>query len=128
MADFEPDFNNYLKGTQGSKIESAKDLAAWNRAHAKLALPTGKRKRSITDHVLIPSPEYPNQEFTERSTSFDHTSDRRQKLIQHITAVGKSLPDTLDKYDIDIIVGPADSGFSKYSAATGMDAQLCHAL
>lgn len=64
--------------------------------------------------------EYPNQDLIERAVAFDHSSDKRQRLIDHITAVGKSLPDTLDKYNIDVIIGPADSCVSQYSAATGI--------
>ncbi|KAF2682560.1 hypothetical protein K458DRAFT_432558 [Lentithecium fluviatile CBS 122367] len=82
------------------------ELAAWNEAHAESALPS----------------EYPNQDFITRSVAFDQ-SDRREKLMKHILEVGKSLPDTLDKYQIDAIFGPSDSWFSKYSAATGFS--LC---
>jgi amidase len=86
-----------------TNIGSAKELAEWNRAHADLILP----------------PEYPNQDFINKSIAFDHMSNRRQELMDHITAVGKSLPDAMAKYDLDVVIGPADSWFSKYSAATG---------
>ena len=33
--------------------------------------------------------------------------------------VGQSFSDTLEKYQIDVIIGPSDSFYSKYSAATG---------
>ncbi|KAI1631317.1 amidase family protein [Biscogniauxia mediterranea] len=104
VADFELDFDKYLGGTENSQVTSSKELVGWNRAHADQVLPT----------------EYPNQEFLERSVAFDHSSDRRRKLIEHIVAMGQSLPDALDKYDIDVIIGPADSSFSRYSAATGL--------
>jgi amidase len=42
--------------------------------------------------------------------------------MDHIKRIGKNFPDTLDKYGMDVIIGPADSGFSKYSAATGTSA------
>ncbi|KAI5924863.1 amidase family protein [Camillea tinctor] len=104
VEDFELDFDNYLSGTKNSQVASAKELVRWNRAHADLVLPT----------------EYPNQEFLERSIIVDHSSDRRRKLMEHITTVGQTVQDALDKYDIDVIVGPADSSFSRYSAASGL--------
>lgn len=73
------------------------------------------RRKTEADAVL----EYPSQESIEQAIAFDHSSDRRDRLLSHITEVGKSLPETLGKYDIDVIVGPADSWFTKYSAATG---------
>lgn len=103
VADFQTDFDKYLAGTQGSSVSSAKELAAWNEAHADAVLPS----------------EYPNQEFITRAVAFDQSSDRRKKLMDHISEVGKSLPDTMEKYKIDVIIGPSDSWFSKYSAATG---------
>ncbi|OCK87040.1 amidase family protein [Cenococcum geophilum 1.58] len=103
VADFEPDLDKYLSGTQNSKVSTTKELAAWNKAHAHLVLP----------------PEYPNQEEIERAIAFDQLSNRREKLMAHITEVGKSLPETLEKYNIDVIIGPSDSWFSRYSAATG---------
>jgi amidase len=103
VADFEDDFNEYLKGMKNTNIGSAKELAEWNRAHADLVLPS----------------EYPNQDFIDQSIAFDHMSHRRQELMDHITAVGKSLPDAMAKYNLDVVIGPADSWFSKYSAATG---------
>lgn len=69
--------------------------------------------------ICSPLLEYPSQEFIECAVAFDHSSDRRQRLMDHITEVGKSLHDTLDKYGIDVIIAPADCGLTKYSAATG---------
>lgn len=42
VADFATDFDGYLAGTQGSSISSAKELAAWNEAHADVVLPAGQ--------------------------------------------------------------------------------------
>ncbi|KAJ4253829.1 hypothetical protein NW762_010224 [Fusarium torreyae] len=103
VADFEHDFNEYLKGTENSKVSSAEDLAKWNKAHADLVLPG----------------EYPSQDLIEQSVAYDHGSNRRQRLKDHINVVGKSLPDALEKHDLNVIIGPADSWFSQYSAATG---------
>ncbi|KAI1428375.1 amidase family protein [Xylaria sp. FL1777] len=103
VADFRSDFDTYMRGTQGGSISSAKELAEWNRAHASQALP----------------PEFPNQTLIERSVASNDVSDRRERLMAHIAEVGQSLPDTLDSYGINVIIGPADSRLSKYSAATG---------
>ncbi|KAI1297077.1 amidase family protein [Xylaria venustula] len=103
VADFEPKFDAYMKGTQGAPISSAKELAEWNRAHSNEVL----------------SPEFPNQTFIKQSVVFPHNSDRRQRLMSHITEIGQSLPGTLDSYGINVIIGPADTCMSKFSAATG---------
>ncbi|KAF2727125.1 amidase family protein [Polyplosphaeria fusca] len=103
ITDFAPDFDKYLKGTIGSNVRDTEELLAWNAQHSNLVLP----------------PEYPSQESIEQAVAFDKSSDRRGRILAHISEVGKSLPDTLDKYDIDVIIGPADSWITKYSAATG---------
>jgi hypothetical protein len=46
VADFEPDFNEYLRGVQDAQVSSAKELAEWNRAHADIVLPSGITHRS----------------------------------------------------------------------------------
>ncbi|KAK3202097.1 hypothetical protein GRF29_161g137927 [Pseudopithomyces chartarum] len=61
----------------------------------------------------------PGQESIEEAVAFPQSSDRRDKLLRHISEVGKSFPETLDRYNINVIIGPADSWFTKYSAATG---------
>ncbi|KAI0602996.1 amidase family protein [Biscogniauxia sp. FL1348] len=103
VADFELDFDKYLGGTENSQVTSARELVRWNRAHADQVLPS----------------EYPNQENLERAVASDHSPDRRRKLTEHIAAMGQSLPDALDKYDVDAIIGPEGSPLSTYSAATG---------
>lgn len=45
--------------------------------------------------------------------------EEREKVLNHIKDVGKSFPDTLTQYDIDVIIAPGDSWLSKYSAALG---------
>ncbi|KAI0198380.1 amidase family protein [Astrocystis sublimbata] len=102
IADFGPDFDKYMRGTQGTSVSSAKELQEWNLAHAKEVLPT----------------EFPNQDLIDRSVAFDHGPHYRQKLMECITEVSQSFPDTLEKYDINVIIGPGDIWFSKYSAAT----------
>ncbi|KAJ2978115.1 hypothetical protein NUW58_g7597 [Xylaria curta] len=103
VADFESDFDMYMRGTQGAPISSAKELVAWNKVHADKALP----------------PEFPSQVLIETAVASSKDPARRQKLMEHIAMVGKSLPDTLDLYGINVIIGPADSWMSKFSAATG---------
>lgn len=39
--------------------------------------------------------------------------------MERIRKVEQNFPDTLEKYDINVIIGPSDSWFSQYSAATG---------
>lgn len=103
VADFEKDFDEYIAGTTGSDIRSAKALAAWNRSHADVALP----------------PEYPNQKHIERAIAFDKDPGKRQRILEHVIGVGKRFTEALKKYDINVIIGPADGFFSIFSAATG---------
>ncbi|KID83450.1 amidase family protein [Metarhizium guizhouense ARSEF 977] len=109
VADFQSDLKKYLEGTQNSVMRSAKDLAAWNTAHAELALP----------------PADPNQTSIDRSIAFDKSSDIWQRSMERIRKVEQNFPDTLEKYDINVIIGPSDSWFSQYSAATGYQYPLC---
>jgi hypothetical protein len=41
VADFEPDFNEYLRDVQDAQVSSAKELAEWNKVHADIVLPSG---------------------------------------------------------------------------------------
>ncbi|CAI6285809.1 unnamed protein product [Periconia digitata] len=103
IADFERDFDRYLEDTINTKVQSVKELLQWNYANEHIALPA----------------ENPGQESLEEALSFPRSTDRREKLLKHIKEVGQSFPDTLEKYSIDVIIGPGDSWFTKYSAATG---------
>ena len=54
--------------------------------------------------------------------AYGDSVEKREKILNHIKDVGKSFPETLAKYDIDVIIAPGDSWLSKYSAALG---ELC---
>ncbi|KAI0114163.1 amidase family protein [Nemania sp. FL0031] len=103
VAEFESDFDAYMRGTQGAAVSSLKELAQWNKDHADKALP----------------PEYPNQMYIERSIAPNKDPSRLERLRAHIAEVGRSLLDTFDNHGINVIIGPADSEISKFSAATG---------
>jgi amidase len=62
----------------------------------------------------------PSQALLERSLSVGNDAKRRAMLLDHMKAVGESLEDTLNKYDIDVIIGPGDCFLSLYSAALGL--------
>lgn len=86
-----------------------------------MALPSGLRAPCV-DHARyarLTDIDNPGQESIEEAVAFPQSSDRRDKLLRHISEVGKSFPETLDRYNINVIIGPADSWFTKYSAATG---------
>lgn len=103
VADFEKDFDEYIAGTTGSDIRSAKALAAWNRSHADVALP----------------PEYPNQEHIERAIAFDKDPGKRQRILEHVTEIGKRFIDAMGRYDVNVVIGSADGSFTHFAVATG---------
>lgn len=53
----------------------------------------------------------------ELALAFGDSVEKREKLLSHINDVGKSFSETLEQYDIDVIIAPGDSWLSKYSAA-----------
>jgi amidase len=55
----------------------------------------------------------------ELGLAFGDSVEKREKILNHIKDVGKSFPETLAQYDIDVIIAPGDSWLSKYSAALG---------
>lgn len=92
-----------MAGTEGSKIHSAADLAAWNRDYADIALP----------------PEFPSQELIERSIAYENKPQKRHESLEHVLKMGRSFSAVLEKHDLDVIIGPADSKFRIYSAVAG---------
>lgn len=103
VADFQSHFDQYMTGSEGSDIRSAEDLAAWNRAHADVALP----------------PKFLSQSLIEGSIAYDARSNKRSKYLEHLVEVGKSFEAALERHDINVVIGPGDSRFCNYSAATG---------
>jgi hypothetical protein len=86
-----------------------------------VALPSGLRapRADHARYARLTDIDNPGQESIEEAVAFPQSSNRRDKLLKHISEVGRSFPETLDRYNINIIIGPADSWFTKYSAATG---------
>ncbi|KAI9644215.1 hypothetical protein NHQ30_007570 [Ciborinia camelliae] len=49
----------------------------------------------------------------------DHDPERRLALETHIQGIAKKFLRLFDEYDVDVIIGPSDSGVHKFSAAGG---------
>ncbi len=93
----------------------------WNIAHANTELPPGRL--TLKDLGLYRQAnnllDNPSQAYLEKSLAIGDDAKRRKVLLHHMKTVGQSLEDTLNKYNIDIIIGPGDCFLSQYSAALG---------
>jgi hypothetical protein len=51
------------------------------------------------------------------------TPEEREEAIAHVRDVGRTrgIDETLAKYDIDVILGPADCSLSSLAAASGQE-------
>ena len=50
---------------------------------------------------------------------FGNSVEKRNRIMAHIQGVGLKFEETFAKYEIDVIIGPSDSGFCQFSAARG---------
>lgn len=47
------------------------------------------------------------------------SAEKVERLVNHIRTVGASFDETMEKYGLDFIIAPGDSGLSAFSAALG---------
>ena len=94
----------------------------FNKKHADKELPPGQFYLMTlscysTDRLL----DYPNQALLEKSLDFVFDSAERQRYIEkmHFVSRTQGIDATLAKYDIDVIIGPAESGLTELVAAAG---------
>ena len=63
----------------------------------------------------------PRQDLLEYASSLEDDPDRYRLLLEHAQSVGKDrgLDETFKKYDINVLIGPAESSIIKFAAAAG---------
>ncbi|KUJ15904.1 amidase signature enzyme [Mollisia scopiformis] len=104
-ADFRPLMNEYLEGLEESPIRSLKDMIEFNEAHADKELP----------------PDHPQQNRLVRAQAFHSDPVRYEQSLNYIRRMSRAegIDKALSQYDIDVIIGPADSFLSTLAAAAG---------
>lgn len=108
-ADFRPLLNEYLEGLVESQVRSLKELIEFNIANSDRELP----------------PDHPQQDRRlTRAEDFRMSSADYQTSLEYIKRMSKEegIDKTLAQYNIDVIIGPADSFLSTLAAAAG---KLC---
>ncbi|RDW76971.1 amidase signature (AS) enzyme-5 [Coleophoma cylindrospora] len=104
-ADFRPLMNEYLESLEESPVRSLKDIIKFNEDHADKELP----------------PDHPQQDRLTRAQDFYLEPENYQKSLQYIRRMSRDegIDKTLAQYDIDVIIGPADSFLSTLASAAG---------
>lgn len=104
-ADFRPLLNEYLEGLAESPVRSLKELIDFNIANADKELPL----------------DYPQQDRLTRAEGFRMNSADHQTSLKYIKRMTKEegIDKALAQYNIDVIIGPADSFLSTLAAVVG---------
>lgn len=65
--------------------------------------------------------ENPRQDILERASSLEDDPDRYRVLLEHARSIGRDrgIDETFKKYDINVLVGPAEGSLTKFAAAAG---------
>ncbi|KAL7921314.1 amidase signature domain-containing protein [Trichoderma austrokoningii] len=105
LADFRKDFQAYLDDLEFAPVKSLQQLIDFNREHADIELP----------------PNHSNQKILEQAVHLDLPEAQYQEHLQRIRKVSRDegIDYILDKYDADVIIGPADSGLSSHASGSG---------
>jgi amidase len=104
-ASFKEDFEKYLGGVEDSKVKTVEDMIQFNKDHADLELP----------------PRNPRQDFLEKAAAANLTANQFQDLVSHARTIGreKGIDAVFKKYDINIVIGPAESSLTVFAATAG---------
>ncbi len=109
-ADFRSSLNNYLEDLETSEVRSLKELIDFNNAHSDLELPPGYTEQD----KLIKA-----QDFHMAPEDHKRSSDWiRQKCGP------EGIDKTLAQYNIDVIIGPADSLLTNLASSIGKSSRL----
>ncbi|KAM0335643.1 hypothetical protein ACHAQA_000692 [Verticillium albo-atrum] len=102
---FKENIESYLGNLESSQVRTLEELIEFNRDHADLELP----------------PRYPLQDRLEKALTHNYTGEDLKAALAHARKVGRD--DGIDKilreYNIDVIIGPAESPMSSIAAASG---------
>ncbi|KAK3186367.1 hypothetical protein K4F52_004905 [Lecanicillium sp. MT-2017a] len=102
---FKTDFEAYLKDLDFSHINSLEELVQYNRDHAETELP----------------PRYPSQDRLENALADKSTPEELAAALLLARKVGRDegIDKILKEYDIDVIIGPAESPMPTIACASG---------
>ena len=64
---------------------------------------------------------YPNQDALLKSKEKAFTPEQREAYVKKLREVGRTrgVDETLNRYNIDVIIGPAESNLAEVAAASG---------
>ncbi|KAK1237363.1 hypothetical protein MKX08_002988 [Trichoderma sp. CBMAI-0020] len=95
----------YLDDLKFAPIKSLQELIDFNREHADIELPPG----------------HSNQKILQQAADLNLTEDEYQEHLGKIRKVSRheGIDYILDKYDADVMIGPADSGLSSHASGSG---------
>ncbi|KAL7893413.1 amidase signature domain-containing protein [Trichoderma sp. SZMC 28014] len=105
LTDFRKDFQAYLDDLEFAPVKTLQELIDFNREHADVELPPG----------------HSNQKILEQAADLNLTEAQYQEYLNKIRKVSRDegIDYILDKYDADVIIGPADSGLSTLASGSG---------
>ncbi|KAI1869717.1 uncharacterized protein JN550_005698 [Neoarthrinium moseri] len=97
--------NQYLEDLPESKVRSLQDVIDFNKKHAEQELP----------------PHHANQDFFLQTQDQELSSEEYKNTLQHLRHVTRDqgIHKILQEYDLDVIIGPADSFITSLAAGSG---------
>ncbi|KAL5330945.1 hypothetical protein ACEPPN_000471 [Leptodophora sp. 'Broadleaf-Isolate-01'] len=105
LTDFRHDFPAYLDELEYAPIKSLQELIDFNREHAEIELPAG----------------HSNQKVLEQAEQLNLTAAEFQRYLSKMREVCREqgIDYILDKFNADVIIGPADSTLSTIASGSG---------
>ncbi|CAD6586563.1 MAG: hypothetical protein ASARMPRED_002760 [Alectoria sarmentosa] len=102
---FKTEFEAYLNQVEDCKIHSLEELIQFNKDETETELPSRN----------------PRQDLLESASSLQIDPQRYRLLLGHARLIGRDrgIDETFKKYDINVLVGPAESPLTVFAAATG---------
>ncbi|KAI1368526.1 putative glutamyl-tRNA amidotransferase subunit A [Xylaria arbuscula] len=102
---FKREFEEYLQGLEISKVRTLDDVMQFMRDHADVELPK----------------ESPNMTRLENAAAIQLSPIERSEAIQAMRDFGQNqaIEQCLKQYEVDVILGPADSEIDDYYTAAG---------
>jgi amidase len=119
--DFKRNIETYLADLETSPVRTLKEMVEFNKKHADVELPPSKQIINSTDPFTNIETDYPDQSLLEKSLEFVLDATQRQRYLDKLRDVGRTrgIDATLAKYNIDVIIGPAESGLTELVSAAG---------
>jgi amidase len=93
----------------------------FNKENANKELPPGQSNQTHVDISRSCHAGNDNQGALERALEFELTGSDQEAYVNKLREIGrtKGINKTLQDYDIDVIIGPAESGLTQLSSAAG---------